>query len=206
MERELALLQEDLSGSPAEVARLHCQIAELHYATHDDLETTVLHYTSALESSPHFDTAVSGLEELISSEEVQSQIADVLEGVYRASNAHEKLVDIREIQYRYCTKKGERIALLEELSSLYGQEVEDPHRAFRTNGRIFGLKPAHKPRGRSYSSLPRNWGCGSRWWTCSRPMLTASRTMDCGWKSGESSPRLTWSNLTTSRLHKAILR
>ena len=144
MGKELLLLQEDLTAQPGEVARLHCQIAELLYATTDRIDEVVLNYTSALEAKPLFGPAVSGLEELISSAEVQSVIAEVLEGVYESQENWTGLADIYELHLRYRKKKGEQVRLLEELGQLYRDKLEDGHRAFRSYGRIFAARPAHK--------------------------------------------------------------
>jgi len=144
MEKELSLLQADLSSSPEGLARLHCQIGELLYATTDRIDEVVMNYTSALESKPLYGPAVAGLEELISSETVQPVIAEVLEGVYSAQENWERLADVYEIHLRHRSKKGERVRLLEELGKLYRDQLGDGHRSFRSFGRIFATRPAHK--------------------------------------------------------------
>ena len=143
LHKELSLLNADIQSNPVEIAEVQCQIAQLTYSTGGDLATVVSHYRDALESNPDSVDAVSGLEELVGSDEVQRMVTTILEPVYRARQDWDKLADVYEIQLAEIKKKKQRIGLLESLGELYRDRLNDDHRAFRTYSRVFAASPTH---------------------------------------------------------------
>ncbi|GMV43673.1 MAG: hypothetical protein AMXMBFR64_53890 [Myxococcales bacterium] len=143
LQKELSLLNADFQSSPADVAEVQCQIAQLTYATGGDLGTVVSFYRDALEGDPTNAVAIAGLEELIGSEEVQRTITGILEPVYHDQGNWAKLADIYEIQLTGIKKKKARVGLLETLGELYRDRLGDDHRAFHAYSRIFAADSGH---------------------------------------------------------------
>lgn len=142
LNKELELLNSDITAPPQDLAAVHIQIAQLTYAIGGNLETVVHHLSEALESDPDSDEARTSLEELISATDIQRQITNILGPVYRRRGDWERLSDVYELQVGYCTDASDKIGLLQGLGELYRDRLADEIRAFRSHARIFLIDPS----------------------------------------------------------------
>ncbi len=135
--------------APASVlANIECELGMLAYGiakTPDGgVDTAIEHYEAALRHEPNHEATVQRLEELISSEDHQARITELLVPVYEASAHHERLADVLELKATHAANdddRGVQIELLRRLAGIYRNNLDNRELSWRTNARLFTLTP-----------------------------------------------------------------
>ncbi len=138
----LELLETKLAALAPEgmaLADLMLDIGMLYYGVHDDVATAADRYIEALRVEAEHPRAISLLEELVGSEEVQHRVSVALESVYEDRGDLERLADSLEIQLKW-SDDVDQVRLLERLRDLY-LDAENLESAGVTLRRLVALAP-----------------------------------------------------------------
>ncbi|HKP59235.1 MAG TPA: tetratricopeptide repeat protein [Polyangiales bacterium] len=106
-------------------------------------EAAIEIYREILERDPDNAQALAALERLLARPEYQSQIAEILEPLYRDKNEYAKLISIHDIQVQNSTSSDQRVELLHRMAELYEVALEDLGNAFHTFARALAEDPAN---------------------------------------------------------------
>lgn len=136
------------AGAPATVlADLECQLGMLTFGTRSGkkgVSAAVDHYAAALEHDPAHSESVARAEELLADAGQRLRIAKILEPIYEAQELWRDLAESLEIQLGFAADggaPGPQVALLERLTTLYRDRLDDRDLAWRSYARHFQLKP-----------------------------------------------------------------
>lgn len=140
------------SASPqhaANMADLEAQLGMLAYGTAaDDVEGAVTaavdRYEAALGHQPTHAATVARLEELLSAAHERQRITRLLAPVYEREAQWDKLAQMLELQWVAARDDDDQVTqveLLEKLAALYEQRLDDKDLGWRTDARLFLLRP-----------------------------------------------------------------
>jgi len=134
-------------ASGGQLADIECQLGMLVFGTRgedDGVAAAVDRYQAALERDPGHASSVERLEELLADEAERQRIAHILEPIYENGMAWPKLAQVLEIQLQHAVADGsesDQVPLLERLSLLYKDAIDDRELAWRSYARLFELQP-----------------------------------------------------------------
>lgn len=139
-----------VDGAPAPVmADIECQLGMLTYGTGEDgdeatVSAAIDRYESALSFEPVHTTTVSRLEELLSFAEERPRLTRLLAPVYEQRQEWSKLAQMLELQWSAARDDDDQVTqveLLGRLGELYELRLDDKDLAWRTEARLFLLRP-----------------------------------------------------------------
>ncbi|MCB9730663.1 MAG: tetratricopeptide repeat protein [Deltaproteobacteria bacterium] len=138
------------TASGTVLADLECQLGMLTFGTRSGagaVSAAVDHYAAALEHDPTHQEAVTRVEELLADAGQRLRIARILEPIYDAREQWRELAESLEIQLIAAADDGApgpQVALLERLTELYREALDDKDLAWRSYARHFQLEPHRK--------------------------------------------------------------
>ena len=138
----------EMAGASANhLADIECELGMLVYGTRGDddgVAAAVDRYQAALERDPHHEASVARLEELLADAAERQRITHILEPVYENGMAWSRLAQVLEIQLQHAVADGsesDQVPLLERLSRLYKDAIDDRELAWRSYARLFEIQP-----------------------------------------------------------------
>ncbi|HET8935911.1 MAG TPA: tetratricopeptide repeat protein [Polyangiales bacterium] len=137
VQRQLSLAEDDA----AQVALL-MKLGLLREQRMNAPEAAIEIYREVLERDPANVAAVEALERLLVHPKYQTQIAEILEPLYRERTEYAKLVRIHDIQVQNSNSIDQRVELLHRMAELYEIALEDLESAFRTFARALREDPS----------------------------------------------------------------
>ncbi len=130
-----------LEAQPDRIIELKLRLAALRENQLDEISAAVDIYREVLEMDPLCDAAIEALERILDNPEFKSDVAEILEPLYRDRGDWQKLVAAIEIMIEAEETVGRRVELLHEISNLYENVGDDPDKAFETLGRALQEDP-----------------------------------------------------------------
>jgi tetratricopeptide (TPR) repeat protein len=139
-------LQQQLAveGDPDRITGIKLRLAGLRETRLDEVGAAIEIYREVIEADPENAPALEALERIIGKEAFRRDVAVILEPVYRALGAWQRLVEVFEIMIAQEETTARRIDLLHEIAQLYETAGDDPERAFKTYGRALAEDPAEE--------------------------------------------------------------
>lgn len=134
----------DLSSDPDEVCSYRYRIAEIHEKQLGDVARAVDIYRGILEASPEHVPTLTALDNVLHGEKEPLAAAAVLEPVYTASGAFDRLVAVLEVQVAHTTEPVDRVALLHRVSELQENALDNPRAAFDAFKRALPSDPRNE--------------------------------------------------------------
>lgn len=131
----------DLASDPSEICGYRYRIAELHEKHLGDIARAVDIYREILDVLPDHQPSLSALEAILHGDKEPLAAAAVLEPVYTAAGAYEKLVDVLEVQLAHASEDSQRVELLHRIADIYEQALDNPRAAFDAYARALPFDP-----------------------------------------------------------------
>jgi len=148
VERQLGMADE-LHEQTALLLRL----AEIREERMGSTEAAIEIYRDVLSNDASNPAALGALERLLESATHQAAAAEILEPIYRESDASARLVDVYEIQAHHATVPERRLELFSEIAKLQEFSLGDLHGAFESYARAFREDPGHPKAGEELERL-----------------------------------------------------
>jgi golgin subfamily B member 1 len=136
--------QLDLAEDPAQQTEYMLRLASLREQRMGAVEGAIEIYREVLSRDPDNRLALSALERLLSHEQHELAVAEILEPLYRASGEFQKLIGVHEIQVRHANAVEQRVALLHTIAELYEISLDDLKSAVATYARALSEEPANE--------------------------------------------------------------
>lgn len=137
-ERELGLLTTDEIDRRLEV---QYQLAELYRRRREDPAEALHYYRQILEFEPDYEPAIEGAKELLDDTTVARETALLLEPIFRETGEWEDLARTLEARRAATEDDFEQLEVLDDLVSLYRDELRDEDRAFERAVDQFRVDP-----------------------------------------------------------------
>lgn len=140
--QELAELFEMRAGradEPAEQVELKLRLAEVQEKHLKDLDAAVDQYEEVLTIPAGKARAVAALERLVVDERLRERISDLLEPVYRAADAWQKLVVILDAKLDFVDDPLRKAEMLQEIARIHEQRGGDLRLALEAAARAWHL-------------------------------------------------------------------
>ncbi len=134
----------DLSGDPDEVCSYRYRVAEIHEKQLGDVARAVDIYRGILEASPDHVPTLTALESVLHGDKEPIAAASVLEPVYTASSAFDRLVGVLEVQVAHATDPNDRVALLHRVAELQENALDNPRASFDAFKRAVPADPRNE--------------------------------------------------------------
>lgn len=136
-------LQQQLSlgGDPDKITSLKLRLADLRESRLEEIGAAIEIYREVLETDYSNERAITALERNLENKDYRSEVAQILEPIYRANNAWAKLVGIYEIMIEEDDEPARKVELFHQMSELYETAGDEPEKAFRTLGRALNIDP-----------------------------------------------------------------
>jgi tetratricopeptide (TPR) repeat protein len=107
----------------------------------EDARGAFVAYREVLEGDPSDARALEGMERLGEHDLLALEVLEILENCYREIGALDKVAGLYDIRVRLAETATERIRLLEEVASIWENDLEDLSRALQARRRAFELDP-----------------------------------------------------------------
>jgi tetratricopeptide (TPR) repeat protein len=120
----------DLSSDPDEVCSYRYRIAEIHEKQLGDVARAVEIYRGILDTSPDHVPTLTALESVLQGDKEPIAAAAVLEPVYTAAGAFDRLVGVLEVQVAHASEPADRVALLHRIAELQENALDNPRASF----------------------------------------------------------------------------
>ncbi|MBM4360789.1 MAG: hypothetical protein FJ096_22000, partial [Deltaproteobacteria bacterium] len=121
---------------------LRVRLAGLQEGALGNPQVAIEAYRVVLETEPDNAPAVEALERLVAAPEFQSAIADILEPLYRARDAWQRLIGVYEIQRAHAETAKRQVELLHRIAELQQTRAGSPEETFRSYARAFEVEPS----------------------------------------------------------------
>jgi len=135
--------QLSLAESDHDRVELLVRLASLRENQLEELASAVETYRQVLELSGDNADAIRALERLIGQEDHELSIAQILEPIYKAAAASEKLIGVYEIMAKHAYDPERKIELLHGIAELHELGMDDSNQAFQTYARALREEPSH---------------------------------------------------------------
>ncbi|MCC7540253.1 MAG: tetratricopeptide repeat protein, partial [Deltaproteobacteria bacterium] len=119
-----------LAASPEEVLELQFRLGQLFETRLGDLDRAVAQYREILGAAPEHGPTLRALELLFTEGHKATEIAEILEPLYRMQEAWEPLVGVHKVQLEHIEDKADRIGLIHRIAELCEEKINDHARAF----------------------------------------------------------------------------
>jgi tetratricopeptide (TPR) repeat protein len=130
-----------LATDPAASATLSIRLGELKEQHFGDRRGALQAYRDVVDRDPSDSRATTALERLVGDDGLAAEVVEVLDGVYRQTNALEKVAGLYDVRIRLADTSGERVRFLQEAAQLWEQDLGRPDRALEACRRAFELDP-----------------------------------------------------------------
>ncbi len=149
--------QLELTDDPQQTVRLLSRLGRLREKM-GDRAAAVETFRRLLQLAPGHDDTVAALEGLLPFAELEGDLAELLEPVYRARADYARLVQVQEIQVRHAVDPRAKVALLHEIASSLEDGLDEPERAYGALARALAEAPLDEETGRRVERLARVLG------------------------------------------------
>jgi golgin subfamily B member 1 len=156
LSRQLIICESDI-----ERVELLVRLAQLRESQLEEVAAAVETYRQVIELQADNAGAIAALERLISHEDHELAIAQILEPIYRATAAWERQIGVYEIMAKHAFDPERKIELLHAIAELYELGGDDGMSAFGTYSRALREEPRHENTQAQIDRLARmlgNWG------------------------------------------------
>jgi tetratricopeptide (TPR) repeat protein len=137
LSRQLSLAQET-----GETIELLVRLASLRETQLGEMAAAVDTYRQVLDLQPKSEPAIAALERLITNEEHQLAVAQILEPIYKTAADWKKLVQVYEIMVAHSYDPARKIELLHRIGELHELAGDDSKGAFSVYGRALREDPS----------------------------------------------------------------
>ncbi len=120
------------------------RLAELRKSRLGEAGAAVETYKKVLQEDPENDHAIASLEALLSSEEHQLNVAQILEPIYRMRDDWQKSIRVYEVMVENTFDPVKKLELLHGIGELYEIAGDDSASAFATYGRALAEDPMNE--------------------------------------------------------------
>jgi tetratricopeptide (TPR) repeat protein len=120
----------DLASDPDEVCAYRYRVAEIHEKQVGDVARAVDIYRGILDANPEHQPTLAALEAVLHGEKEPIAAAAVLEPVYTASGAFDRLVGVLEVQLAHAQDPVDRVSLLHRIAEIHEQALDNARAAF----------------------------------------------------------------------------
>jgi tetratricopeptide (TPR) repeat protein len=131
----------DLAGDPNEVCAYRFRIGELQEKHLNDTAKAVEIYREILDVVSDHQPSLAALDAILHGEKEPIAAAAVLEPVYTAAGAYDRLVDVLEVQLRHASDNVARVELLHRIAEIYETALDNPRAAFDAYSRAMPFDP-----------------------------------------------------------------
>lgn len=120
----------DLASDPDEVNAYRYRIAEIYERQIGDVARAVEIYRGILDANSEHQPTLEALEKILHGESEAIAAAAVLEPVYTAAGAFDRLVGVLEVQLAHTQQAADRVALLHRIADLQENALDNARGAF----------------------------------------------------------------------------
>ncbi|MEC7523122.1 MAG: tetratricopeptide repeat protein [Myxococcota bacterium] len=129
------------SMDPAERSELLVRLGTLKQEQFADLRGAFRAFQEVLDRDASEPRAVAAMESLLEDDELAPDVVEVLEPVYRQTEATEKVAALYDVRIHLAETTGERVRFLQDQALVYENELGDAGRALDALRRAFELDP-----------------------------------------------------------------
>ena len=129
------------SMDPVERSELLVRLGTLKQSQFADLRGAFRAFQEVLDREPSEPRAVAAMESLLEDDELAPDVVEVLEPVYRQTEATEKVAALYDVRIHLAETTGERVRFLQDQALVYENELGDTARALDALRRAFELDP-----------------------------------------------------------------
>lgn len=130
-----------IATDPAATCDLLVRVGAIREERFDDKKGALAAYRDVLDRDPTDARATDALERLLGDAALAPEIVEILEGVYRQTNAAPRIASLYGVKIRLAGSDADRVRLLTELAQLYESDLGDPGQAIEAYRRAFELDP-----------------------------------------------------------------
>ena len=139
---DLLLSEIQAAEDQEEGVALKFRLAQIQYEKLRDEDDAIQTLRDILNLQPEFETAIAYLETLFESGIRTTDIAEILEPLYKRHNRWQKLIHSLESRIGLAEDDFSKVQILQEMAQTYEQNLHDDVSALRVYGRILNLQPA----------------------------------------------------------------
>ncbi|MFO0681411.1 MAG: tetratricopeptide repeat protein [Sandaracinus sp.] len=133
-----------LAASPEQMLDFQFRLGQV-YETHlGQVDRAIDQYKEILGAAPEHAPALSALEALFANGTQPLVIAEILEPLYRMSEAFDRLVGVHEVQLEHITDPAERVAQMHKIAELAEERAAEPQLAFEWHQRALLEDPLNE--------------------------------------------------------------
>ncbi|MBO6939656.1 MAG: tetratricopeptide repeat protein [Deltaproteobacteria bacterium] len=136
--------QLELAADEHTQTALMIRLADLRETRMGAPEAAIEIYREVLLRNPAQPQALEALERLLQVADHQVLIAEILEPIYRDSQAVAKLIGVHEIQAKHASAPERRVELLHQIAELYEVAMDDYPSAFESYSRALAEDPSNE--------------------------------------------------------------
>src|SRR5262249_3473466 len=127
-----------------EVCAYRYRIAELHEKHLNDTPRAVEIYREIVDALSEHEPSLAALDAILHADKEPLAAAAVLEPVYTAAGAYDKLVDVLEVQLAHSTDSIQKVDLLHRIAEIYETALDNPRAAFDAFARAVPADPLNE--------------------------------------------------------------
>ena len=125
LRREIRMAEQE-----QDIINLQFRLGQLYQEMLGDLSNAIECYRDILATTPEHSPSITSLELLLEEGQQQSEIAEILEPLYRMSEQWEKLVKIMQVQLERMEDQLDRVQAIQRIAEICEQRLGDHTRAF----------------------------------------------------------------------------
>lgn len=133
-----------LASSPEQMLDFQFRLGQV-YETHlGQIDRAIEQYKEILAAAPEHAPALAALEALFANGTQPLVIAEILEPLYRMSEAWDRLVGVHEVQLEHITDATERVSMMHKIAELAEERAAEPQLAFEWHQRALLEDPLNE--------------------------------------------------------------
>ena len=132
-----------VAASPDDILTLQFRLGQVFQNHLGQTEKAIEQYQEILAAAPEHQPAMTALELLFSDGVEPLRIGEILEPLYRMSEAWDRLLNVHEVQLNYQGDPIERVSMMHRISEIAEERAADHERAFLWMQRALLEDPAH---------------------------------------------------------------
>jgi tetratricopeptide (TPR) repeat protein len=132
-----------LAPSPEDVLSFQFRLGQVYQHHLDRVDDAIEQYRDILGAAPEHDQALSALELLFAEGVKPLEIGEILEPLYRMSEAWDKLIGVQQVQLQYQEDPDERVQMMHRIAEIAEDRAGDHQSAFEWMQRALLEHPLH---------------------------------------------------------------
>jgi tetratricopeptide (TPR) repeat protein len=133
-----------LASSPDQMLDFQFRLGQV-YETHlAQVDRAIEQYKEILAAAPEHAAALAALEELFVNGVQPLVIAEILEPLYRMSEAYDRLVAVHEVQLEHIADPAERVSMMHKIAELAEERAAEPQLAYEWHQRALLEDPLNE--------------------------------------------------------------